>query len=210
MSTCRPRRLTRRSPSGSGLPTALRTTSGCRCSWCTTGRSTTRWRALPATCPRGSPGTGSPGCGPRCSARGRETAGIPPACATPGRCARPCCPRSPAGWRRACGWGWAPASARWPCCTRTAATRTRSTRCSSSPAASSGRASTPRSSGSPTTAEIVGFVTEVHDGGLPPRPVPAVLTCGVIEENIENNRLMIKTLRGHGLPGGPARGTRHA
>ena len=47
---------------------------------------------------------------------------------------------------------------------------------------------------------IVRFVTGVHDGGLPPRAVPAVFTCGLIEENIENNRLMAKTLRGRGYP----------
>jgi enterochelin esterase family protein len=52
----------------------------------------------------------------------------------------------------------------------------------------------------PYYREIVGFVTEVHDGGLLPRPVPAVFTCGMIEENIENNRLMIKTVRGRGYP----------
>jgi enterochelin esterase family protein len=52
----------------------------------------------------------------------------------------------------------------------------------------------------PYYREIVGFVTEVHDGGLPPRPVPTVFTCGAIEENIENNRLMIKTLQGRGYP----------
>ncbi len=52
----------------------------------------------------------------------------------------------------------------------------------------------------PYYREIVGFVTEVHDGGLPSRPVPAVFTCGAIEENIENNRLMIKTLRDRGYP----------
>jgi enterochelin esterase-like enzyme len=47
---------------------------------------------------------------------------------------------------------------------------------------------------------IVRFVTTVHDGGLPSRPVPTVFTCGAIEENIENNRLMIKTLHGRGYP----------
>jgi enterochelin esterase-like enzyme len=47
---------------------------------------------------------------------------------------------------------------------------------------------------------IVRFVTEVHEGGLPSKPVPAVFTCGVIEENIENNRLMIKTLRDRDYP----------
>ena len=52
----------------------------------------------------------------------------------------------------------------------------------------------------PYYRRIVRFVTDTHDGGLPPRPVPAVLTCGVIEENIENNRLMVKTLRDRGYP----------
>jgi enterochelin esterase family protein len=52
----------------------------------------------------------------------------------------------------------------------------------------------------PYYREITGFVTEVHDGGLPATPVPAVFTCGAIEENIDNNRLMIKTLQGGGYP----------
>jgi enterochelin esterase family protein len=52
----------------------------------------------------------------------------------------------------------------------------------------------------PYSRRVVRFVTDVHDGGLPPRPVPGVLTCGMIEENIENNRLMVKTLRSRGYP----------
>ena len=52
----------------------------------------------------------------------------------------------------------------------------------------------------PYYRRVVRFVTSVHDDGLPPRPVPAVLTCGVIEENLENNRLTVKTLRGSGYP----------
>jgi enterochelin esterase family protein len=52
----------------------------------------------------------------------------------------------------------------------------------------------------PYYRRVVRFVTDVHDGGLSPRPVPAVLTCGVIEENLENNRLMVKTLHGRGYP----------
>lgn len=47
---------------------------------------------------------------------------------------------------------------------------------------------------------VIRFVSEVHDGGLPPRAVPSVLTCGMIEENAENNRLMVKTLRSRGYP----------
>ncbi len=81
---------------------------------------------------------------------------------------------------------------------RNSATRTHSTRCSFSPAATWPRFDSEQRF--PYYREIVGFVTEVHDGGLPPRPVPAVFTCGMIEENIENNRLMIKTLQGHGYP----------
>jgi enterochelin esterase-like enzyme len=47
---------------------------------------------------------------------------------------------------------------------------------------------------------IVAFVTQVHAEVAPPRPVPTVLTCGMFEENIDNNRLMAKTLRGQGYP----------
>jgi enterochelin esterase-like enzyme len=32
------------------------------------------------------------------------------------------------------------------------------------------------------------------------RPIPVTLTCGVDEENLENNRLMTSVLRGHGYP----------
>jgi len=52
----------------------------------------------------------------------------------------------------------------------------------------------------PYYRRVVRFVTDTHDGGLPPRPVPAVLTCGVIEENLENNRLMVKAMRGRAYP----------
>ena len=52
----------------------------------------------------------------------------------------------------------------------------------------------------PYYRRIVRFVTDIRDGGLPPRPVPAVLTCGVIEENLENNRLMNKILHDRGYP----------
>jgi enterochelin esterase family protein len=52
----------------------------------------------------------------------------------------------------------------------------------------------------PYYREIVGFVTEVRDGGLPSKPVPAVFTCGAIEENIDNNRLMSNTLHSRGYP----------
>jgi len=45
---------------------------------------------------------------------------------------------------------------------------------------------------------IVAFVASVHAGGLPERAVPATLTCGVVEENLANNRLMTRTLRERG------------
>ena len=45
---------------------------------------------------------------------------------------------------------------------------------------------------------IVRFVGRVHSGGILARPVPTVLTCGAIEENIENNRLMTRTLLAQG------------
>jgi enterochelin esterase-like enzyme len=52
---------------------------------------------------------------------------------------------------------------------------------------------------------ITRFTAALHGGGpegdgLPPRPVPVVLTCGAIEENAANNRLMAATLAGHGYP----------
>jgi len=53
----------------------------------------------------------------------------------------------------------------------------------------------------PYYRRITKFTAAVLDGGaLPGRPVPAVLTCGAIEENIANNRLMAETLRERGYP----------
>ena len=45
---------------------------------------------------------------------------------------------------------------------------------------------------------IVRFVASVHHGGLPDRRIPVVLTCGAIEENVDNNRLMEQALRARG------------
>jgi enterochelin esterase-like enzyme len=52
---------------------------------------------------------------------------------------------------------------------------------------------------------IVAFVAGVHcypahDGARPHRPVPTVLTCGALEETIDNNRLLAKSLRDLGYP----------
>ena len=60
----------------------------------------------------------------------------------------------------------------------------------------------------PYYQRVVRFVAGVDggvDGGaqpgtLPDRPVPVVLTCGAIEENVENNRLMEQALRARGYP----------
>ena len=47
---------------------------------------------------------------------------------------------------------------------------------------------------------IVRFVAGVQAGRLPDQRVPAVLTCGELEENVHNNRLMAQSLRGHRYP----------
>lgn len=52
----------------------------------------------------------------------------------------------------------------------------------------------------PYYRRIVSFASGVHQGRLPGRPIPVELTCGVIEENAENNRLMAQTLSAHGYP----------
>ena len=52
----------------------------------------------------------------------------------------------------------------------------------------------------PYYRRITRFVAEVHGGGLPAAPVPVVLTCGAIEENVENNRLMTRPCARHGYP----------
>jgi enterochelin esterase-like enzyme len=62
----------------------------------------------------------------------------------------------------------------------------------------------------PYYRRITSFVAGVHGapdhgsapsgGGLPARPVPVALTCGVVEENLENNRLMAQALRARSYP----------
>lgn len=70
----------------------------------------------------------------------------------------------------------------------------------------SGSFFTPRFDGQerrfPYYRRIVSFVSGVHGAAsrLPGRPIPVVLTCGVIEENVQNNRLIAQTLRAHGYP----------
>jgi enterochelin esterase family protein len=53
----------------------------------------------------------------------------------------------------------------------------------------------------PYYQRIIEFVAGVHVGRLvSARTIPVVLTCGVIEENIENNRLMARALQVRGYP----------
>lgn len=52
----------------------------------------------------------------------------------------------------------------------------------------------------PYYQRIVRFVRSVLDSTTSPRPVPAVLTCGAIEENVDNNRLMTRALRAQRYP----------
>jgi enterochelin esterase-like enzyme len=46
----------------------------------------------------------------------------------------------------------------------------------------------------PFYRRIVKFVTDMQHGRLPGRPIPVTLTCGVIEENLANNRAMTGVL----------------
>jgi enterochelin esterase-like enzyme len=54
----------------------------------------------------------------------------------------------------------------------------------------------------PYYPRVVRFVASVLDRGPHPgdRPVPVTLTCGAIEENVDNNRLMTQALRAAGYP----------
>jgi enterochelin esterase family protein len=52
----------------------------------------------------------------------------------------------------------------------------------------------------PHYRRITAFVADARGGGLPGRAIPVVLTCGAIEENVENNRLMTAALRAQGYP----------
>ena len=50
----------------------------------------------------------------------------------------------------------------------------------------------------PYYRRIVRFVAAAHGGSLRVRTIPVVLTCGQIEENVANNRLMTQVLRAEG------------
>jgi len=47
---------------------------------------------------------------------------------------------------------------------------------------------------------IVRFIGKIHRATDRASPVPAVLTCGLVEENLHNNREMAETLRRQGYP----------
>ena len=70
--------------------------------------------------------------------------------------------------------------------------------CSSSRAASSGGGSTAASRGFPRFARITRFVGQVHGRrGFAPR-IPATITCGIVEENFDNNRALAGALKRRG------------
>ena len=52
----------------------------------------------------------------------------------------------------------------------------------------------------PHYRRITRFTARLHSGGLPSRPVRVALTCGALEENAPNNRMMAQTLAGRGYP----------
>ena len=52
----------------------------------------------------------------------------------------------------------------------------------------------------PYFQRVTAFVAGVHAGSLPGKPVPTTLTCGAIEENVCNNRLMTQVLQRLGYP----------
>jgi len=52
----------------------------------------------------------------------------------------------------------------------------------------------PQESGFSQFPAIVRFVASVHRGPRPARPVPTVVTCGADEENLANNRRMVRVL----------------
>jgi enterochelin esterase-like enzyme len=52
----------------------------------------------------------------------------------------------------------------------------------------------------PYYRRITAFTAAMRAHGVPGAPVPVVMTCGSIEENIGNNRLMPAVLRSGGYP----------
>jgi enterochelin esterase-like enzyme len=47
---------------------------------------------------------------------------------------------------------------------------------------------------------ITDFTAAIQAGALPAHPVPVMMTCGAVEENLANNRLMLAAFRSAGYP----------
>jgi len=47
---------------------------------------------------------------------------------------------------------------------------------------------------------ITDFTAALQAGALPANPVPVVMTCGTIEENVANNRVMLAAFLSRGYP----------
>ncbi len=60
------------------------------------------------------------------------------------------------------------------------------------------RALDEQESGFERFTRIASFVEGVLRSGLAEDPVPVVMSCGLIEENVENNRLMTRALQAQG------------
>jgi enterochelin esterase family protein len=58
----------------------------------------------------------------------------------------------------------------------------------------------PQESGFSRFAEVTGFVAEVTGAVDDPAPVPVVITCGTVEENLANNEAIAEQLRRLGYP----------
>lgn len=58
----------------------------------------------------------------------------------------------------------------------------------------------PQESGFSAFAAVTAFVADIHAATHDPRPVPTVLTCGTVEENLANNAAMAATLQRLGYP----------
>jgi hypothetical protein len=58
----------------------------------------------------------------------------------------------------------------------------------------------PQESGFSGFAAVTGFVADVLATSTDPHPVPTILTCGVVEENLGNNAAMAHALQQLGYP----------
>ena len=169
-----------------------------RCSSCTTVRSTTYWPASRRTSVPWSGRRAAAGAGRAARAGPSRRAVLRGRCLHPGAVPR----RPPPAAARDRGHGdasaWAPASGRWRCCTPSGPTpgcvrrAVPAVRLVLPPAAR--RARTPVRAVRPGRAQR----RQVLRAGGHPRPVPTVMTCGTLEENLANNRIMARALAAQG------------